>query len=102
MSGSFSNTMVSPMNMSNNAGVGNQTMLLNASSQSKLSFNQTGSNLNLNQSSRENLGVSHGPGTLQLNLSGLTTKSSGTIGGSGNNQAANQFSTLISNNQEQR
>lgn len=90
------------MNMSNNAGVGNQTMLLNTSSQSKLSFNQTGSNLNLNQSSRENLGVSHGPGTLQLNLSGLTTKSSGAIGGSGNNQAANQFSTLISNNQEQR
>ena len=44
-------------------------------SQSKLSLNHTSSNLNLNQSSRENLGISHGPGTLNLNLSGITTNS---------------------------
>ncbi len=46
-------------------------------SQSKLSLNHTGSNLNLNHSSRENLGVSHGAGALNLNLSGLTANSGG-------------------------
>ena len=54
---------------------------MNTTSQSKVSLNHTGSNLNLNHSSRENLGVSHGQGTLNLNMSGLTSGSAGAFAG---------------------